>query len=377
MKRLESVKRTNWRQRLEEAGCYFHSLGGQYWNENAYYEFNSHEAGAIQEATQSLHHLCLIAVEHIISHGLFEQLGIDRQVAPTIIQSWESQEPSLYGRFDLRFDGASPPKMLEYNADTPTALLEGSLVQKQWLLDSLAATHTQCNSIHEALQGAWRKMRLSGEVVYFACVEGSEEDRDNIEYMRQSAAAAGVLSRHIAIEDLGWDSNKNCFIDLENRKIETIFKLYPWEWIVNEEFGIHFRAPNIKVLEPAWKMLLSNKAILPVLWELFPDHPNLLPAYYEAKPLGKHYVAKPFFSREGANISIYDGEHVIATAGNYGEEGYIFQDFAALPNFSGSHPVIGSWIIGGQAVGFGIRESDGLITHNLSRFVPHAIPLQS
>ena len=53
---------------------------------------------------------------------------------------------------------------------------------------------------------------------------------------------------------------------------------------------------------------LSNKGILPLLWEMFPDHPNLLPAYFEDDPesgkLGDSFARKPLYSREGANVAL-------------------------------------------------------------------------
>ena len=88
------------------------------------------------------------------------------------------------------------------------------------------------------------------------------------------------------------------------------------------------------------------------------------------------YVKKPLLSREGANISIEarDGTQ-FKTGGDYGEEGFIYQVFAPLPNFGSSerplYPVIGSWIVGDMAAGIGIREAESLITDNTSRFVPH------
>ncbi len=132
---------------------------------------------------------------------------------------------------------------------------------------------------------------------------------------------------------------------------------------VNRAFGI----------EPAWKMILSNKAILPILWELYPDHPNLLPPYFEAGKLNS-YVKKPILSREGANINmVKDGEILQASQGEYGKEGFIFQELFTLPNYDGNYPVIGSWTIGQELAGMGIREPKSLITDNQSRFVPHLI----
>ena len=120
-------------------------------------------------------------------------------------------------------------------------------------------------------------------------------------------------------------------------------------------------------------MILSNKAILPILWELYPNCPYLLPAYFENDRLTE-YVKKPILSREGANIELVRGREIVQqTDGEYGEEGHIYQQLFTLPDFDGNYPVIGSWIIGQEAAGMGIRESNTLVTDNLSRFIPHYI----
>jgi glutathionylspermidine synthase len=119
-------------------------------------------------------------------------------------------------------------------------------------------------------------------------------------------------------------------------------------------------------IEPVWKM---NKAILPVLWELFPDHPNLLPCFFE--PHGSSYARKPLLAREGSNITVVkDSKTVAGIEGVYGDGGYVYQGIYELPYPGGNRPVIGSWIVDGQSAGMGIRE-DGLIAGNTARFVPH------
>jgi len=186
---------------------------------------------------------------------------------------------------------------------------------------------------------------------------------------------AGLETKLIFVEDIGWDSKNNYFVDLENLVIKNIFKLYPWEWLANDEFGKHIPIDSKPAywIEPAWKMILSNKAILPILWQLFPRNKYLLPAYFEEGKL-ENYVKKPVLSREGANIEIISNSITVEkTEGEYGEGGFIYQELFALPDFNGNHPLIGSWVIGQQAAGIGIRESSGLITNNTSRFVPHLI----
>jgi glutathionylspermidine synthase len=289
---------------------------------------------------------------------------------PYIIKSWEHQEPSLYGRFDLAWHGSGAPKLLEYNADTPTALLEASVVQWFWLQDCFPQAD-QFNSIHEKLLSFWASYRHQHPALHFASMEDSDEDFGNVEYLRDTALQAGLQTWRIPIQKIGWDKRQSRFVDEQLQVIQALFKLYPWEWLLQDEFSHYFPSANLSLLEPAWKLLLSNKGILPILWELFPAHPNLLAASFADHPLLGDYVRKPLYSREGANIEIRRGASVLETAGQYGAEGFIYQQHTPIPAFTGNYPVIGAWIIANQAAGIGIREDKTEITGNNSRFIPH------
>ena len=121
-------------------------------------------------------------------------------------------------------------------------------------------------------------------------------------------------------------------------------------------------------------MILSNKAILPILWKLNYGHENLLETYFEEDKhlLSLDYARKPLLSREGSNIQLFKHGSIISeTAGEYGKEGFIYQRLCPLTEFDNKYPVIGSWGVGQESAGIGIRESDNLITDNMSRFVPH------
>jgi glutathionylspermidine synthase len=195
-------------------------------------------------------------------------------------------------------------------------------------------------------------------------------------YIADTAHQAGLRIKQVAIEDVGWDSSRSAFVDLENEPISTYFKLFPWEWMWGSEFAPQLALERCRFIEPMWKMLLSNKGILPILWKLFPNHPNLLPAAFSPEKLPEHcrrdYVQKPRLSREGANVTIWrDGQPLSGTEGEYGEEGFIYQARANVPEFDGNHPVLGLWIVNHTACGLGIREDRGWITGNRSRFVPH------
>jgi glutathionylspermidine synthase len=370
MQRRCCQPRPDWRDKVEQTGLTYHSHEhGPYWDESAYYELSADEVLTMEAAGNHLHRLCLQAAEAIIENSWWRRLEIPEPAIGPIVRSWERDDFSLYGRFDLAFDGCTPPKLLEYNADTPTALVEAAVTQWFWLRDQHPAAD-QFNSIHERLIEAWR--RWAKPAVHFSGVKDNSEDEMTVLYLRDTCAQAGVATKSVPIEDIGWDERQGRFVDLDLRPIEHCFKLYPWEWLWQEEFGSQLPRDCVCWVEPAWKMLLSNKGLLPILWELFPEHPNLLPAFESPAPLQGRYLRKPKLSREGANITWVEAGVIVAeTGGDYGSEGHIFQAPAVLPDFDGHRPVCGLWIVDHEAAGLGIREDDLPITSNLSRFVPH------
>ncbi len=376
MRRELITPRPNWQAAMESVGFHYHSIDGTYWDESRCYAFSESEIDALEAATAQLHEMALNAAQQVIGSARYEEFAIPEKWVPAIERSWNAHLAggangfTLFGRMDLSYDGTNPAKLLEYNADTPTSCLEASVAQWDWL-QAVRPDFDQFNSLHEQLIEAWRALRTgTGETrLHFAAVEDSEEDWGNTEYLRDTAMQAGWQTVAVAVERIGW--NGRSFVDEFNVAIERLFKLYPWEWLVQEEFGPALLESDIKVVEPAWKMLLANKALLVVLWELYPDHPNLLPAYYEPDALGARFAKKPKLAREGANVTLVDGHPIESVDGAYGAEGFVFQALAPLPRFGSDHAVIGSWIVGDKPAGIGIREDTSPVTRNTSRFVPH------
>jgi len=370
MKRHRCQPRPDWREKVEAVGLTYHSHAeGPYWDESACYELTAREVDDLERAANELHFRCIDAAEAVIQNHWWSRLGICEAAVPVILKSWERDDFSLYGRFDFSYDGRTPPKLLEYNADTPTALVEAAVAQWFWLQE-LHPAADQFNSLHERLIAAWK--RWAGQTIHFSGVKELAEDDMTLLYLRDTCEQAGVKTKSVYIDDIGWHSLEHHFVDLDGERMERAFKLYPWEWLWQEAFSSHLAKDRLQLIEPAWKMLLSNKGLLPILWELFPDHPHLLPAYDEAAPLGGNYVRKPKLSREGCNVAWFEGGVALEeNGGHYGAEGFVFQAPAALPDFDGNHPVFGVWVVDHEAAGLGIREDTRRITGNLSRFVPH------
>ncbi|WP_327353936.1 glutathionylspermidine synthase family protein [Streptomyces sp. NBC_01304] len=394
MERHTVEPRPGWQRVVEEQGLIYpltrhpdDSLR-PYWDESAYYEFSLPEVEALEEVVEELHAMCLAAAGHIVAADRFADLGItDPRLITLIREAWRrrAELPSVYGRFDLRYDGrGGPAKMLEYNADTPTSLVEAASPQWFWMEECFPGAD-QWNSLHERLVEAWRgqaKLLPPGSPLYFAHSTGDElgEDLMTVAYLRETAEQAGLDTEAIAVEDIGWDGLTGRFVDERLRFIRSCFKLYPWEWLTTDRFGPQVLATldngggtgSTLWIEPVWKMLLSNKALLAILWELYPGHPNLLPAYLDGPrelAMTTGYVAKPLLGREGAGVTV----HEPGRSSEVREEPCCYQELAPLPAFDGNRVVLGAWVVEDEAAGLGIRESSGLITDEYARFLPHVI----
>lgn len=406
MQKIALPERPHWRDHAKEVGFTFADMhGAPYWDETSAYSFTLEQIeDDIEDPATELHAMCREAVAHMVnSQELMERLSIPEDYRDLIADSWNRGDPEIYGRFDFAYDGKSPVKMLEYNADTPTSLYESASFQWQWLEDQLTAGvlaegSDQFNGIHEALVARLAEIFEPNTDMHLTAAGGIAEDYATVEAMGWAAREAGLGAHYCDLEKISI-SKEGQFLDDESRVMGNLFKLYPWEDLLRDEYAAHVANSGCLFLEPAWKALLSNKGLLPVLWQMFEGHPNLLPAFFEqdvadamsgegapapsvaeafarAEPqLSKGHVLKPILSREGASVTIYEDGHLLEQAANtdYAQHPRVLQAYAPLPQFDGFRPVIGAWVVGGACAGIGIREDQSRITQDLSRFKPHFI----
>ena len=380
MKRINSNPRPGWKAFAESVGFNFHTFDGEpYWDESAYYQFSLEQIEQdLEEPTEQLHQMALDLVDDIVTdEQKLQQLAIPPQFWDAVLASWRGKEPHLYGRMDFSYNGNGPAKLLELNYDTPTSLYETGFFQWVWLEDQLMRGELpqgadQFNSLQDKLQQAFGQLNLP-QPFYFASVTESIEDKGTVDYLMDIALQAGLNCRYIQLEQLGDIDGQ--LVDLDGFPINGLFKLYPWEFMLQEEFANTILTSKTQFIEPLWKCLLSNKGILTLLWQKYQGHPNVLPALYDdGSTLHNGWVRKPLLSREGANIELLTAEgKTFKQDGPYHDSGYIRQQLAPLPKFADSYTLIGSWVVGDSAAGICIREDNSLITKDSSRFLPHII----
>lgn len=461
-RRSEGVVRDDWNNLVEAEGLTYWKTwmpDGSlrcYWREGAHYRFSHAEVAQMYADQQLLFDMFVEAGDWLVRNpDYMRRMAIPEWTWDNIRKTWDRRDSagnevdwgSVYGRIDVVYGGnamldprptdlqdrVDPAlghiRLYEFNADTPTALVESAITQWSWF-DQTRQGDDQWNGLFEALVDAWKRNLAYVEqelgykpTIYFACTwhdnllpevaelipadqraiidveKCSYEDLQNIRLLQESCEKAGYPTKWIYVEQIHLGEDGRIYDGsqigptITKAHIDVIFKLYPWEHLVREEFGKAIfedmeRPGGTYWIEPPYKMLWSNKGLLAVLWKLFGDDPErsklLIPTWFEGEQPDDltDYVRKPLLGREGANVQVFEGgKLVIDSPGGYGEEGSVIQAYAPAPNFVGwdngqstdNYPTIGMWYVDGEPAGIIIRENDTTVVDNLSICVPHVI----
>lgn len=376
MKRVAVAPRPGWEEQLKAVGFddYVRPDGSFYWIEDACFELNAAEADVLCAAARACEALVRETVARVVNDDAkLAQFGLNRRLARLARISWERSDPSLYGRFDFAWDGVGPPKLLEYNADTPTALYEAAEAQADWA--KRCAFHTQFNDVHERLIGSLHALApaLLNEsgVLHVASRHSAFDAAGTASYVAYCAELAGLQTCTIDIASIGLKGGR--LVDSEDRPITHVFKLYPWEWLADEDAAFFAALDNVGVLEPAWRAVAASKGVLVELWEMAPNCPYLLPSFWSQRALEGERVGKPIFGRQGANVTLHFDSGAHSSDGPYGAQPMVWQARARMPRFDGLTPVFGVWVVGGDVCGIGIREDRSPVTGPGANFIPHRI----
>lgn len=422
MKRCLAPARPNWQTIVTNDGVPYYQTAHDdgrrptpYWVDGLYYEFTLDEIARIEAAAIELYKLFDDTGKLVVeSEDMLRRLHIPEQCWTAVRQSWWGEPPYVTARFDLAYNPLTGAiKLLEFNAQTPTSLPESAIAQWHWLEDMKAMhperfpAHTdQFNDIWDGLIRAWQRQVPANATIHFAClssedIEDNGEDLCNTTVLMEAAQKAGYKTSLMWMQDITWHEEEQALADPDGNIITHLFMLYPYEWVFlgKEEIAqyiLQLTDPNdrkmprpqgfvmptnaVQFINPLYTMVWSNKGILPMLWEQFENHELLLPAYFDDPHGMLDYVEKPLLSREGANVTIYrDGQAVETLGGEYGEEGYVYQQYVDLYGHGSDggsdlfFPILGVWVADGDVVGMGIRESMSRITNNSSRFASHVI----
>jgi glutathionylspermidine synthase len=377
---------------LDEIGFSWHtdSDGSKYVSDELVV-ITQQEAEAYYEAANTLYDMYVEAAEHVIENNLFFELGIPFNLIDIIKKSWENDVHwHIYGRFDLAggVDG-KPIKLIEFNADTPTALFETALLQWAILKANNMDEAKQFNNVYEAIRENFKRLITlfdepekfdefyDGWKILFSSVEGNDEEEATVKLLQQMASDAGFVTHFEFLQNVHFDDEG--IYDADGNSYEYWFKLYPWEDIATDEPELATILTHIMqnqkaiILNPAYTLLFQSKGMLALLYKLFPDSPYLLQSSFE--PLeGVKQVKKPLFGREGANTAIIDADAKILTQtdGPYDNYKKVYQEYVEFTQDTQGNKYQAGVFFAYEACGVGFRKG-GEILDNMSKFVGHII----
>ena len=348
------------------------------------------EAEAYYEATNTLYDMYVEAAEHVVENDLFHEIGIPFNLIDTIKESWKNDVHwHLYGRFDLAggLDG-KPIKLLEFNADTPTALFETAIIQWAILKQNGMEESSQFNTTYEALVDNFKRLvileedvsdfeeRYDGWKFLFTSVRGNAEEENTVRLLQHIATEAGYKTEFAYMDDVEFNEEG---ISYQDESYELWFKLIPWEDIALEESDLAMILKNIIksqkaiIFNPAYTLLFQSKGLLKILWDLYPNHSLLLETSFE--PLeGQKQVKKPVFGREGGNVSILDenASELESVDGDYSNHKMVYQAYTELATDAEGQSYQAGVFYAYEACGLGFRKGR-VILDNMSKFVGHVV----
>jgi len=347
---------------LEEMGFSWHKDGdGEYIVRDRLIELSIEEVKAYEEAVNKIYEMYEKAAEYVIEYNLFDSLDIPPSLIEHIRYSWENERDNhLYGRFDLSggIDGAAI-KLIEFNADTPTLLLESAVIQYMMLEFNSSLNANQFNTIYEKISHKFLKIAKGNKGLFskflFSSVEGIEEERVTVELLQNMAKDASLVTSFAYLEECEEEVN-----------FDIWFKLYPWEDMPNFQ-----ASKNTSMLNPAYTLLYQSKGMLAILYQLFPNSPYLLKSAFE--PIKEKYVKKRMFGREGANIDIVeDGKVLRSTDGIYDEYKSLYQEYVDFVQDSEQNYYQAGVFYSDGACGIGFRRGKEILD-DMSQFVGHIV----
>jgi glutathionylspermidine amidase/synthetase len=332
----------------------------------------------LKRATNELHYLFLQATNHVLQNDdLLRQFNIPEPIWHKIKRSWENRRhETITGRFDFTVSERGI-KVYEYNADSSSCYFESGRLQSEWA-QFVGCRVGKCSgeALFEKLVATWKDSEVQG--VLHIMQDDDKEESYHALFMQAAMEKAGITTKIIkGVRGLSWKGES--VVDDCGVPINWVWKTWAWETaldqirqqLVEGASGVPLdtgKSPRlvdvllreqVLVFEPLWTLITSNKAILPVLWSLYPDHPFLLNSGFElTKPLVKGgYVTKPIVGRRGENISIVDHNESIVkeVGGQFGDRDKIYQELAPLPNVCGMNVQVCTFSVGGSYGGACVR----------------------
>jgi glutathionylspermidine amidase/synthetase len=365
-----------------------HKLAARERNQHRFVVLSETALQELKRATNELHALFMHATDYVLrDDSLLEKFNIPRGVWPRIQQSWDNRRNQMItGRFDFALS-ARGLKVYEYNCDSASCHMDAGKIQGKW------AAHFGCDvgrdpghRLQQALVDAWRDSDVDD--VLHILIDRDLEETFHALFMQEAMEAAGIPSKILhGMSGVTWNVDGDV-VDADGVKIRWVWKTWAWETALDqlraecdddeERLVLPGRPragaprlvdvllrPEVMVYEPLWTLIPSNKAILPVLCQLFPNYPYLLESAFELTETirSRGYVQKPIVGRCGANIRLYDENQVLMeeTSGSFESRSQVYQELFMMPVVGNDNVQVCTFTAAGTYAGACVRIDPSLV----------------
>lgn len=348
-------------------------------------------------ATNELHLMYLHATDKVLKDdSLLRNFNVPEILWPRIRLSWKKRRYQMItGRLDFCMDERGL-KVYEYNADSASCHTETGWILQKWAEQAgLNIGTNPGDGLLDALTGAWKHSDAKSYVHLMQDTDA--EESYHALFMQKALSQAGFNSKILhGLDDLHWDSHGR-LVDSDNNKVKCVWKTWAWETVLEqlrEESESQIAAPPIRtghpdnnvrlidvllrpeilVFEPLWTVIPSNKAILPVLWSLFPNHRYLLESTFELNDnlIKNGYAVKPIAGRCGNNIELVNSKEQILdkTHGRFAQQENIYQQLWCLPKIVDKYVQVCTFTVAGHYGGACTRSDRSLVIKGESDMEP-------
>lgn len=368
-------------------GHYLSSVEADY---ASYFVISDVAETALESATNELHGLFMHATDYVLQHDhLLERFGLPQSILPRLRTSWENRLNQLItSRFDFSMSEKGL-KVYEYNCDSASCYMETGKIQGKWARNMGVKNGVDAGAdLFKSLVSAWSECEVKN--IVHVLQDHDEEENYHALFMKSAIEAAGYeCVRLVGLDDLHWGDDGS-ILDKHDNVVEWVWKTWAWETAIDQlrdecemqeqpktlnaqiwkagetpRLADVLLCKDIMVFEPLWTLIPSNKAILPVLWALFPNHPLLLNTSFTLNEdlVQSGYVIKPIVGRCGANIKLIDHNKNILAAqdGAFAERENIYQQLFELPKIENYYVQVSTFTAAGQYAGAGVRVDPQMI----------------
>jgi len=341
------------------------------------------------KAAEECYQMYVKAFDHVFRNNLWSRLGLPDEIIPLIKHDWQRALPLLCGRLDLAGGIEDLPiKLIEFNADTCTSLPESAYFQ-DWMQAPIRLNYKgQINYLVSDLTRVLRNLKIQYSdrpATLLLTSLGYVEDQLNLEVIKAAGEEAGFAVDYADLKEVVFSEDGVFLEDDKGEYIQYhfVYKLVPWEFIMFEEPELLQILTDLSinqdliVLNPAYSIAFQAKHMMSIIYELFPDHPLVLPTYDNDEQLrGQQHVKKVNFGRLGENVSVIDpaGKVVSENDGDFGSYSSVYQAFTPLYADEDGDLYQGAmFLCDGNPSCLSFRRRDGLIIDDDCEFIPHIL----